>query len=854
MLTNHHIVLDGWSGPLLVRELLALYVTSGDDSALPPVHSYRRFLGWLGEQDDAASIAAWRRSLAGIDTATRAIPTLADIESTETGTISVDLSRDTVTRLETAARESGATVNTMVQAGWAMLLAMLTGRTDVVFGGTVSGRPPELAGVESMIGLFINTLPVRVQLDPTEKVTDLLARVQSEQARLMDHQHVGLAAIHQAIGLAELFDTLTVFESFPIDREALSQALDIAGMRVLDVDTADTTPYPLSLIVIPLRGSDGQDTLRITLKFMADQLETAAAQLFLNRFVRLLTQLAETPNAQVSQLQYCDDTERAALLPVRGPASVPLRTLPEILAAGAAIDRDAIAVSAGELNMSYGELDAWSNRFARVLLGRGVGREIFVILALTRSLESVVALWALAKTGAAFAPLDPNYPVERIEHMLSDSKAPIGVTVTATGETLPGSIDWLLLDDLNTIRRVMMVSDAPITDEDRGGPIDIDQTAYLIYTSGSTGKPKAVLLSHRGVANLVTCQQETLALDHTARTLQVASPSFDASVFELLTAHGMGGRLIVSPPDVYGGTELERLLRTERVTHAVITPSALATMDSTDLEHLRVLSVAGEAATPELIERWSAGRRMVNLYGPTEFSIWATGPGELVAGEPITMGGPIRGAANMVLDSWLRAVPVGVPGELYLAGPALARGYFNRFEMTAGRFVANPHGEPGERMYRTGDMVRWVLGHDSGYELEYLGRSDFQVKIRGLRIELGEIDAVLSRDVEVEYAVTIGRAGPAGATVLVSYVLPPRACDSIPNGCVRRWPRSYPGTWCPATSSYWTPSRSPRSASWTAKPFRSRTSRIPGGRISPRARPSSKPSPRYSPRCSALRG
>ncbi|MFQ6326900.1 amino acid adenylation domain-containing protein [Nocardia sp. CWNU-33] len=773
VLTNHHIVLDGWSGPLLVRELLALYVTSGDDSALPPVHSYRRFLGWLGEQDDAASIAAWRQSLAGIDTATRAIPTLADIESTETGTISVDLSRDTVARLETAARESGATVNTMVQAGWAMLLAMLTGRTDVVFGGTVSGRPPELAGVESMIGLFINTLPVRVQLDPTEKVTDLLARVQSEQARLMDHQHVGLAAIHQAIGLAELFDTLTVFESFPIDREALSQALDIAGMRVLDVDTTDTTPYPLSLIVIPLRGSDGQDTLRITLKFMADQLETAAAQLFLNRFVRMLTQLAENPNARVSQLQYCDDTERAALLPVRGPESVPLRTLPEILAAGAAIDRDAIAVSAGELTMPYGELDAWSNRFARVLLGRGVGREIFVILALTRSLESVVALWALAKTGAAFAPLDPNYPVERIEHMLSDSKAPIGVTVTATGETLPGSIDWLLLDDLNTIRRVMMVSDAPITDEERGGPIDIDQTAYLIYTSGSTGKPKAVLLSHRGVANLVTSQQETLALDHTARTLQVASPSFDASVFELLTAHGMGGRLIVSPPDVYGGTELERLLRTERVTHAVITPSALATMDSTDLEHLRVLSVAGEAATPELIERWSAGRRMVNLYGPTEFSIWATGPGELVAGEPITMGGPIRGAANMVLDSWLRAVPVGVPGELYLAGPALARGYFNRFEMTAGRFVANPHGEPGERMYRTGDMVRWVLGHDSGYELEYLGRSDFQVKIRGLRIELGEIDAVLSRDVEVEYAVTIGRAGPAGATVLVSYVLPP---------------------------------------------------------------------------------
>ncbi|MEV6324177.1 amino acid adenylation domain-containing protein [Nocardia sp. NPDC051787] len=772
LLTNHHLVLDGWSTPLLVRELLTLYVTDGDASTLPPAHSYREFLTWLRTRDDAESLAAWTDSLAGVDTPTRAVPTLAGIESTETGMLSVDLSRATVAQLETAGREAGATVNTLVQAAWAMLLAMLTGRTDVVFGGTVSGRPPELSGVEEMVGLFINTLPVRVRLDPAEKVADLLARVQSEQARLLDHQHVGLAAIHQAVGLAELFDTLTVFESYPIDREALSQALDIAGMRVLDVEGTDATPYPLNLMVIPLRGADGQDTLRITLKYLTGQLPPESARPLLDRFVRLLTQLADNPRALVSQLQYCDDAERAALLPVRGPESAWSATLPELLTAGARINPDAIAVTAGNLTISYGELDAWSNRYARVLLRRGVGREVFVVLALTRSLESVVAVWALAKTGAAFAPLDPNYPVERIEHMLTDSKAPIGVTVTATGETLPGTIDWLLLDDLNTMRRVMTISDAPITDNERGGPIDLDQTAYLIYTSGSTGKPKAVLLSHRGIANLVAAQRETLDLDHTASALQVASPSFDASVFELLIAHGAGGRLVVSPPDVYGGAELEDLLRTQRVTHAVITPSALATMEPTDLDQLRVLAVAGEAATPELIERWAPGRRMVNLYGPTEFSIWATGPGELVPGEPITIGGPIRGAATMVLDSWLRPVPVGVPGELYLAGPALARGYFNRFEMTASRFVADPFGESGGRMYRTGDMVRWVTGPDGGYELEYLGRSDFQVKIRGLRIELGEIDAVLSRDEEVEYAVTIGRTGPAGTTVLVSYVLP----------------------------------------------------------------------------------
>ncbi|MFE7721631.1 amino acid adenylation domain-containing protein [Nocardia rhizosphaerihabitans] len=798
IMTNHHLVLDGWSTPLLVRELLTLYVTAGDPSVLPPARSYREFLSWLGEQDAEASIAAWKQALAGIDTPTRAVPTLAGIESTETAMISHDLSAETVAVLESAAREAGATVNTLVQAAWSMLLAMLTGRTDVVFGSTVSGRPPELPGVEDMVGLFINTVPVRVMLDPAEKVSDLLARVQAEQARLMDHQHVGLAAIHRAVGLAELFDTLTVFESYPIDREALSQALDIAGMRVLDVEGTDATPYPLNLMVIPLRGTAGAgDSLRITVKFMADQLEHAAAQSFLDRFVRLLGQLAENPHTLVSQLQYCDDTELATLAPVRGPSPLPMRTLPEILAAGARIDPDAIAVSAGELSMSYGELDAWSNRFARVLLTRGVGPEVFVVLALTRSLESVVAVWALVKSGAAFVPLDPSYPVERIEHMLTDSKAPIGVTVTATGETLPGTIDWLLLDDLNTMRRALLVSDAPITDDERGGPIDLDHTAYLIYTSGSTGKPKAVLLSHRGVANLTAAQRDTLALDPSASALQVASPSFDASVFEMLTAHAAGGRLVVSPPEVYGGSELEALLRTERVTHAVITPSALATMEPTELTALRVLSVAGEAATPELIEKWAAGRRMVNLYGPTEFSIWATGPAELVAGEPITIGGPIRGAEVVVLDGWLRPVPVGIQGELYLAGPALARGYFNRFEMTASRFVANPYGADGERMYRTGDMVRWVE-QDGELALEYLGRSDFQVKIRGLRIELGEIDAVLSRDDEVDYAVTIGRAGPAGATVLVSYVLPVPGID-LDTERLRAWVASeLPGYMVPA--------------------------------------------------------
>ncbi|MFD6463881.1 condensation domain-containing protein, partial [Streptomyces roseolus] len=355
LMTNHHVVLDGWSTPLLVRELLTMYIAAASGApmadVLPPAPSYRAFLAWLDEQNrpggaaESATVASpdaltvWKEALAGIDTPTRAVPTLAGIESTESGMVSVDLPAELIARLETTTRAAGATTNTAVQAAWALLLVMLTGRTDVVFGGTVSGRPPQLGGVEDMVGLFINTLPVRVRLDPGERVADLLARVQAEQARLLDHQQVGLAEIHQAVGLAELFDTLTVFESYPIDRETLSRSLDIAGMRVLDVEGTDATPYPLNLMVIPLHGAAGQrDTLRITVKYLADYFAEAEAARLLDRFVLLLRQIAELPEARVARLQHCDHAERSQLLPRRGADSVPQRTMPEILSAGAAID------------------------------------------------------------------------------------------------------------------------------------------------------------------------------------------------------------------------------------------------------------------------------------------------------------------------------------------------------------------------------------------------------------------------------------------------------------------------------------------------------------------------------------
>ncbi|CAM3620180.1 non-ribosomal peptide synthetase [Smaragdicoccus niigatensis] len=778
LLTNHHLILDGWSTPLIVQQLIALYAADGSDRMLPPARSYKSYLSWLGEQNLEESLSTWKEALSGIDNPTRAVPTLDRTEVSQGFELATKLSAADTTALQQLSKTLGITVNTTIQVAWALNMATLTGRMDVVFGNTVSGRPAQLAGVEEMVGMFINSLPVRVRLDPSETVTELLIRVQKEQADLLDHQYVGLSDIHRAVGLPELFDTLTVFESYPIDTGALAAAFDVAGMRVTGFEGTDATPYPLGLKVIPHRPEHTGEGERyeIVVTYLAGAFEAPEVQRILDRLVRWLSDLVANPQARLATVQVCDATELAELAPVRGLPDVEVRTLPEILSTGAAVDPDAIAVTANGMDLKYRELDEWSNRLARVLIRRGVGREVFVALALTRSIESIVAIWAVAKTGAAFAPMDPNHPPDRVEHMVTDSQAPIGLTITAIGETLPSSIDWLLLDDLNTMRRVMTVSAAPVTDEDRGGPILVDQTAYLIYTSGSTGKPKAVLLTHRGMANLVLALHEDFRTTPQSSVLHVASPSFDASIFEMLSAFGVGARLVIASPETYGGPQLESLLRDERVTTASMTPSALATMEPNNLPDLEVLATGGEACGPELIERFSPGRTMFNVYGPTEFSIWATGSGHLDPGDDVTIGGPVRGAQLLVLDTWLRPVPLGAQGELYMAGPGLARGYFNRTEMNASRFIANPYGAPGDRMYRSGDMVRWVQGK-RGLELEYLGRSDFQVKIRGLRIELGEIDAVLVADEEIAYAATLGVKGPSGATVLVSYVLPETGID-----------------------------------------------------------------------------
>ncbi|WP_167486988.1 non-ribosomal peptide synthetase [Nocardia terpenica] len=452
----------------------------------------------------------------------------------------------------------------------------------------------------------------------------------------------------------------------------------------------------------------------------------------------------------------------------RGPA---VTTLPLLLAAAVEIAPDAVAVTDGARALTYRELDAWSSRVARLLIERGVGPEDLVAIGIPRSVWSVAAVWSVAKAGAGFVPVDPTYPAERIAHMMSDSGAAVGLSVGSSARELPGA-DWLVLDDPEFDRELARFVAEPVTNADRVRPLAGAHPAYVIYTSGSTGVPKGVAVTHAGLANLAAEQRDRYAVTSRSRTLHFASPSFDASMLELLLAVGAGATMVIAPAELYGGPELAELLRRERVTHAFVTPAALASVDAGGLDALRVVVVGGEACPPDLVQRWAieipgGRRRFHNAYGPTETTIVTTIGDALAPGDPITIGRAIRGATASVLDERLAAAPEGVAGELYLAGPGVARGYHRRPGLTAARFVADPSGPPGSRMYRSGDVTR--IAPDGS--VEYLGRNDFQVKIRGFRIELGEIDAALAAHPQLDYAVTIGRETPSGATVLVSYVV-----------------------------------------------------------------------------------
>ncbi|MBK6016196.1 non-ribosomal peptide synthetase [Streptomyces sp. MBT53] len=757
VLTAHHVLIDGWSVPLLMQDLLRLYGSGGDASVLPRVRGYRDFLVWLSGQDRTAAARAWAAELDGIDEPTLLAPHAGSELHTEVGQVAVPVPADLARALARRAAELGVTLNTLVQGSWALLLSHLTGRRDVVFGTTVSGRPPAVTDVDAMVGLFINTLPVRVSCAPGDSLADLLTGLQDRQAALLDHHHYGLADIQRATGLPTLFDSVVVFESYPVDRAGISAAHGEAAVTITGITPFTGSHYPLVVT------ADADPHLRLALQYHHHAFDQGTVAAIATRFERVLRQLAADPELAVGRIDVLDAAERNQVLAERNTTnrSVPAATFTGLFEARAAERPDALAVEAGEVRLGYRELDERANQLAHHLRALGAGRGSVVGLCVERGADLVVGLLGIMKTGAAYVPLDPGYPADRLAFMLRDSGARLVVTERHSRTALDPDI---VAVDLTGDRD--RIGQRPVT-APTGGP-GTDDLAYVIYTSGSTGRPKGVLVTHAGIANLAAAMTDRLRITDDSRVLQFASSSFDGAVMEVLMALPNGATLVLPPHGPIAGEALQRFLRERRITHTLLVPSLVATLDPEGLDELRTLVVGAEASSGDLVARWSAGRRMINAYGPTESTVVATLSEPLGGSDVPPIGTPLPNTQVFLLDAALRPVPVGVAGDLHIAGPHLARGYHGRAGLTAGRFVANPYGEPGSRMYRSGDVAR----RRPDGSIEYLGRADDQVKIRGFRIELGEIESVLGSHPDVEQAVVVARDTASGGRLLAAYVIP----------------------------------------------------------------------------------
>ncbi|WP_142279029.1 non-ribosomal peptide synthetase, partial [Mycobacterium sherrisii] len=747
VLTNHHIVLDGWSLPILAQEIFASYFGQRLPAAVP----YRRFVDWLAERDVAAAQAAWCEEFEGFETPTLVGPP-ARMGLGRRGVQMSRVAARTTEALQQLARTHHTTVNTVLQVAWAQLLMWLTGRPDVAFGTAVSGRPTEVPGAEAMVGLLINTVPVRARCTPMTTTADLLEQLHRANHHTLEHQHLALAEIHRVTGHDQLFDTLFVFENYPIDTANL---VGVDGLAIGKMAAREYNHYPLTLQAMP--GAE----LGLRVEYNADVFATDSIETLIEQLHQVLLDMIAKPNRRLSSTPLLNPDEQTLVDELGNrrlltrPAPAPL-SIPELFAEHVHHDPDAVAVRYDGRAHTYRELDEGANRVAHLLADYGAGPGQVVALLFSRCAQAIVAMLGVLKAGAAYLAIDPAHPDARIGFMLADAAPVAALTSAGLRGRLDGyGVPAIDIDD-------PALNGQPATSPP---PPTADDIAYLIYTSGTTGTPKGVAVTHGNLAHLAASEPHHLPLAQV--WTQCHSYGFDFSVWEIWAALLGGARLVVVPESVTASpADFHTLLVDEGVTVLTQTPSAATILTPQGLDSVAVL-LGGEACPADVVDRWADGRVVINAYGPTEVTVYASMSAPLTAGSGAApIGAPVPTAALFVLDGWLRPVPIGVVGELYVAGAGVACGYLGRARLTAERFVACPFAERGARMYRTGDLVRW---HPDG-QLDYVGRADEQVKIRGYRVEPGEIQAALAAADGVTQAAVVTRDDGLGGTRVVGYV------------------------------------------------------------------------------------
>ena len=776
LFSRHHILLDRWSRAFVLKDFFAFYeaLCRGEQPRQTVAQPYRDYIAWLtAEQDKGDAESFWRTSLSGfteptgfaidrqVDSSVENVSGYADVR--------IQLAEAATDKLESFARRHRLTLNTLAQGAWALLLSRYNGDDDVLFGVTVSGRPATLPGVESMVGLFINTLPLRVAAPAQISVLSWLGNLQEQQATIQQYEYSSLVDIH---GWSEvprgvpLFESIFVFENLLAGERYENPGLEIQADRGL----GSRTDYPLTVLVSPGK--------RMTVQIVYDQARFAGAAVrrMLGHFQTLLQNLTESSGATISSLTLLTPAEREQIVSQYNDTKVDYG-VPSVLSlfeAQAARTPDQTAVVFESQQLSYRELNARANQLAHHLLGLGVGADDRVALCIDRSLEMAVAVLGALKAGAAYVPLDPAYPAERLSFMLEDARCKVVLTSVRLAETLPGASNRLLRLDKEWDQIASESAANPQTQ------IDGENLAYVIYTSGSTGWPKGVALPHRALANLISWQLDQSFTP--ARTLQFASLSFDVSFQEMFSTWCSGGTLLLVSDELRrDAPSLLRLFETQKVAR-VFLPfvylqhlAEVFTGSGAQLEHLREIITAGEQLeiTPQIVNFCESLKelKLHNHYGPSESHVVTA---YTLTGKPADwpklppIGKPISNTQIYVLDRSGQPAPLGVAGELYIGGANLARGYLNRPELTAEKFVANPFGaDAATRIYRTGDAAR--LAADGN--IEFLGRVDNQIKIRGFRIDLGEIEATLAAHPSVREAVVVAQ-GETGDRRLLGYVVP----------------------------------------------------------------------------------
>jgi amino acid adenylation domain-containing protein/non-ribosomal peptide synthase protein (TIGR01720 family) len=792
--TFHHALLDGRCFPILLREVFEAYaeLEKGEVSARTEPVPYRRYIEWLQQKSFASADSFWKELLNGFTATTplvvdRQVPAGEAVYRQGEAWVAVD--RETTDGLRTLAEEHNLTVNSLVMGAWAILLHRYSGEDDVVFGATRACRKSSVAHADETIGLFINTVPVRVHISPEDSALSVCRRVRQQWLDIRPHEHTPLTrvkALSQVPPAQPLFETLLVFENYGLDTAMRS----LGGVWVnRRVELHELTNFPITLAAY-----DGEE-LSFKIEFDRRRLDAAAVQRMLGHLRRLLQGAAARPQAAAQALPLMGDAERRELvegfnLPTTVPSSRHLSldggaTLHELFEAQMARCPAAVALTCAGQSLSYRQLNEQANRLARQLVQLGVKPDTLVGLCMDRSNELVIALLAILKAGGAYLPIDLSYPADRLAFMLEDAQAPVLLTESKLAGNLPSSRARVIYVDQVLARPPQPGDEASLPPV--AGP---DHLAYVIYTSGTTGKPKGTLITHRNVTRLFAATEHWYGFNERDVWTLFHSSAFDFSVWEIWGALLYGGRVVVVPFLVSRSPEaFYELLANEQVTVLNQTPSAFRQLIQAEESigqkqlALRYVIFGGEALEVQSLRPWFERHgdrkpRLVNMYGITETTVHVTyrplskddlGPSSVI-------GVPIPDLQIYILDAQRQPVPIGVPGEMYVGGAGLARGYLRRPELTAEQFVPDGvTGQPGARLYRTGDLARFLPGRD----IEYLGRIDHQVKIRGFRIELGEIESVLCQHAAVREAAVMAREDAPGAKRLVAYLVSPQPAPEV---------------------------------------------------------------------------